>query len=189
MKTVSPSLCICIPAVHKVTCSISYQSEPMSSARERKANHGATNLTARSERGSIIRKEFYRSWTHKLISPDVHQPASAPVDSDHVYTKTATWRPVPLVECDFSTTHSASYLNPKDQKQIVEHHEVSEEELAQERQVRANQIEAVEAMCKTAKAHFGTTAAMMKVVSVTDNVVCLFSICNFSMCVVFIAVQ
>lgn len=141
----------------------------MSSARERKANHGTTNLTARSERGSIIRKEFVRSWTHKLISPDVHQPTSAAVDSDHVYTNTATWRPVPLVERSFTTTHSSSYLNPKDQKQPVEHHDISEEELARQREVRADQVEAVEAMCKTAKAHFGTTASMMKVVS-TDVV-------------------
>ncbi len=140
----------------------------MSSARDRKANHGATNLTARSERGSIIRREFVRSWTHKLISPDVHQPTSAATDSEHIFTNTATWRPVPLVQPNFATTHSASYLNPKDQKQVVEHHERSEEELAHERQVRANQVEAVEALCKTAKAHFGTTASMMKVVSVDD---------------------
>lgn len=134
------------------------------SARDRKAHHGATNLTARSEKGSIIRKDFYRSWTHKLISPDVHQPTSAAFDTEHVYPNTATWRPVPLVDRDFTTTNAASYLNPKDQKQIAEHHDVSEEELAQRRRVREDQIEAVEALCKTAKAHFGTTASMMKVV-------------------------
>ena len=135
-------------------------------ARERKPNHGATNLTARSERGSIIKSEFYRSWTHKLISPDVHQSTSAPVDTDHVYKKSATWRPVDLVERNFTTTHSSSYLNPKDQTPLPDHRERSEEELAHERQVKEDQIEAVNALCKTAKAHFGTTASMMKVVSV-----------------------
>jgi len=99
-----------------------------------------------------------------LISPDVHQPTSAAFDTEHVYPNTATWRPVPLFDRDFTTTNSASYLNPKDQKQIAEHHEVSEEELAERRRVRDDQIEAVEALCKTAKAHFGTTASMMKVV-------------------------
>lgn len=135
------------------------------SLKERKVNHGATNLTARSEKGSIIRKEFYRSWTHKLISPDVHEPPAATVDHEHVYKNTATWRPVPMYEREFVSTMHATYQNPAEVPLPPEPHAKSEEQLAAERQARRQQLDAVETFCKTAKAHFGTTAAMLKAVS------------------------
>jgi hypothetical protein len=136
------------------------------SLKERKVNHGATNLTARSEKGSIIRREFYRSWTHKLISPDAHAPPAATFDAEHVYNSTATWRPVPLYERNFATTTQESYNDPKDRPLPYEPHAKSDEQLQAEKKAHEKQLEAVEAFCKTAKAHFGTTAAMMKAVSV-----------------------
>lgn len=134
-------------------------------SKERRASHGATNLTARSERGSIIRKEFYRSWTHKLISPDVHQQHVKPVDMENICNNTATWRPVPLYERNFVSTTQDSYIDPKIATPIPEIHEFSEEEMRREKETRSKQIDAVEALCKTAKAHYGTTASMLKSVS------------------------
>jgi hypothetical protein len=133
--------------------------------KERKVNTGATNLTARSERGSIIRKDFYRSWTHKLISPEAHAPPAAAVGHAATYNKTATWRPVALYEREFTTTTTDSFQDPSTLKAPEEPHAKSEEQLSMERKARSKQVEAVEAFCKTAKAHFGTTAAMLKAVS------------------------
>lgn len=135
-------------------------------SKERRASHGATNLTARSEKGSIIKKEFYRSWTHKLISPDVHQQHTKPVDMENVCNDTATWRPVRMYERNFASTTHDSYIDPKQAPQIPELHEFSEEEMRRNRDTRAKQLDAVEALCKTAKAHYGTTAAMLKSVSI-----------------------
>jgi hypothetical protein len=143
------------------------------SLKERKVNTGATNLTARSERGSIIRKDFYRSWTHKLISPEAHVAPAQAVDQGRTYNKTATWRPVALYERNFTTTTSESFQDPSTQKAPEEPHAKSEEELTSERKARGKQVEAVEAFCKTAKAHFGTTAAMLKAVSLMHA--CLYT--------------
>ena len=71
----------------------------------------------------------------------MHQPPEAIVDNEHVYRNTATWRPVPLYERNFISTM---------------HDEIK---------ARNDQLEAVEAFCKTAKAHFGNSASMLKAVS------------------------
>ena len=145
----------------------------MASNKTRKVNHGATNLSARSdgppsvrsERGSLIRKDFYRSWTDKLISPETHNIDAAPAAQEIVSKNTATWRPVPLYQRKFETTTMNSYVDPSTIATDEGPHQRSEEELSRERMEKQKQVEAVEALCKTAKAHFGTTAMMMKVVS------------------------
>ena len=131
-------------------------------SKERRINHGATNLSARSERGSIIKREFHRSWTHKLISPDVYIPPEKPVDTEHVYKNTATWRPVPVYERQYTTTQDDSYRNPADVEPPEDLHFISSDQLAADRERLNLQVDAVETLCKTAKAHYGTTASMLK---------------------------
>lgn len=70
-----------------------------------------------------------------------------------------------LYKRDFLTNTTASYTDPKDRPLPFEPHAKSEEQVAAEMLARQKQLEAVETLCKTAKAHFGTTAAMMKAVS------------------------
>ena len=148
------------------------------SAKERKVHTGATNLSARSERGSLIKKEFFRSWTHKLISPDVYIPPEKEADHIHVYRNTATWRPVPCYERKFATTQEDSYKNPKDVEAPPDLHFKSSEQLAREKEIKTKQLNAVEALCRTAKAHFGTTAAMLKVVSFLKCIIVIFYLGN-----------
>ena len=139
-----------------------------STTKERKVNSGATNLSARtvhSERGTVIKPDFVRSWTHKLISPDEYIPKEREIDSTHVYKNTATWRPVPILPREFKTVHTESYRNPKDVPKPFHFELQTPEEINRLKTIEDNKLHAVETLCRTAKAHFGTTASMMKAVS------------------------
>mmetsp|Transcript_29126 Transcript_29126/g.66039 ORF Transcript_29126/g.66039 Transcript_29126/m.66039 type:complete len:773 (-) Transcript_29126:130-2448(-) len=125
---------------------------------------GTTNMSARAAEGktSIPKTEFYRSWTHKLISPDVYQPPEVHKDHDHVYKHTATWRPVDVYERDFVTTQTSSFGNPANQPVYKDQSVKTSEQLAAEKAVRNKQMRAVDALTKVAKVHYGTTSSMLK---------------------------
>jgi hypothetical protein len=134
-------------------------------SKQRKLSTGSSNLpTVRSERGSVIKKEFTRSWTHKLIAPDAYHPPEKQAESSFVDHNTATWRPVPIFELAYETTTDGSYKNPSEVKMPEGPHEMDNETMLKQQRERQQQVDAVEALCKTAKAHFGTTGAMMKMV-------------------------
>ena len=95
----------------------------------------------------------------------MHQPPEAIVDNEHVYRNTATWRPVPLYERNFISTMHDTYKNPSEVPAPPEPHAKTEEQIRAEIKARNDQLEAVEAFCKTAKAHFGNSASMLKAVS------------------------
>jgi len=132
--------------------------------RKERSIRGTTNLSARSDGKDKTAgpQEFYRSWTHKLISPDVYNPPEKPPDPEYIYKKTATWRPVNVYEREYTTTAKDSYNNPEDRPAILDPHSKSSEQIAKEEHTKKSQNKALEALVNVAKIHYGTTASMMK---------------------------
>ena len=113
---------------------------------ERKINHGSTNLstsrslsdfnnTSGSSSDLLIKpktsnepSKFYRSWSHKLLAPDMYQPTISNTNYRFI-SKTATWNPAPLYERDFTTTFNTSYGDPRDKPQPIEHKDPTFEEM------------------------------------------------------------
>lgn len=144
--------------------------------QERKVNHGITNLTtSRSLTDLTINNnsnnnnnnnnepttKFYRSWTHKLLSPDMYQPTISNTKYRYI-SKTATWNPAPLYERDFSTTFRTSYSDPRDKPQPVIHGELSVEEMEALQALTKKQKESMKVLTNEAKSMYGTTSSMLK---------------------------
>ena len=147
--------------------------------KERKVNHGVTNLvnTTRSDVNNNNNdintsykqpQQYTRSWTHKLLAPDMYQPTMV---LDHVreIKNTATWKPVPIYQRDFSTIASESYIDPKDRPPPYEHHTVTSEEVKRNNTIKQEQKESMQVLCDEAKLLFGTTASMLKSVITIIN--------------------
>lgn len=147
--------------------------------KERKVNHGVTNLinTSRSDISNNNNnndtnstsskqqpKKYTRSWTHKLLAPDMYQP---PIVLDHVreIKNTATWKPVPIYQRNFNTITSESYIDPKERPPIHELHEITSEEIQRINTLKNEQKESMQVLCDEAKLLFGTTASMLKSVT------------------------
>lgn len=139
--------------------------------RERSVQHGASNISARADQQKVRASpllnsqeptQFYRSWTHKLVSPDVYTPPDADRTKKRNIRETATWRSVQVHRRTFLTTHAASYKDPKVQKPPPEPHEISLAEVKAKEEKQLKEIDAMLTLTKMAKKHFGTTAAMLK---------------------------
>jgi hypothetical protein len=149
--------------------------------QERKINHGMTNLgTSRSlselnttqinnnnnstdkiNNDESNKTKFYRSWTHKLLAPDMYQPPISHANYRYI-SKTATWNPAPLYERDFSTTFQTSFSDPRDKPPIYEHKELTFEELEQLQALTKKQKESMKVLTDEAKLLYGTTSSMLK---------------------------
>lgn len=143
--------------------------------KERKAQMGCSNLSARSEgKGETLAPgsnttvsgvpAFYRSWTHKLVSPDEYIMKDPNLTNARTIKLTATWLPKDVAERSFDTVHSSSYINPKDMpvRQRVTHTIKEIDELNENREV---QRKSVDNLCRVARKMYGTSQAMMKKVS------------------------
>jgi hypothetical protein len=132
--------------------------------KDRKAQFGATNLSARSDNsnGNLSKPvNFTRSWTHKLISPDVYQQKDSNLDNTREIANTATWLPLAIHNRDFNSTTSSSYVDPC--KIPVKVRKILSLKDIEERNKRAEaQGESIEALSKLAKKSYGTTGAMLK---------------------------
>lgn len=140
-------------------------------SKERKVQHGTSNVSARSGQSSSRTPpfpvttgptKFYRSWTHKLVSPDVYNPPQGNRENDRAIRQTATWKQADVYNRNFSTTHGDSYRVPTTLKPPPEPIPFSSAEMEAARKKSDEQHEALEQMTKMAKAHFGTTAGMLK---------------------------
>ena len=148
--------------------------------QERKINHGMTNLsTSRSlselnttnqinnnnnsnnNNDESNKTKFYRSWSHKLLAPDMYQPPISHANYRYI-SKTATWNPAPLYERDFSTTFQSSFSDPRDKPPIYEHKELTFEELEQLQVLTKKQKESMKVLTDEAKLLYGTTSSMLK---------------------------
>ena len=159
--------------------------------QERKINHGMTNLsTSRSlselnttsnhinnntdnnndnNNNESNKTKFFRSWTHKLLAPDMYQPPISHAKYRYI-SKTATWNPAPLYERDFSTTFQTSFSDPRDKPPIYEHKELTFEELEQLQALTKKQKESMKVLTDEAKLLYGTTSSMLK--SVRREYIC-----------------
>jgi hypothetical protein len=135
--------------------------------KDRKAQFGATNLSARSDssasNGHNTSKpvNFTRSWTHKLISPDVYQQKDNNPDNTREIANTATWLPLAIHNRDFNSTTTSSYVDPR--KIPVKVRKILSSKEIEEGNIRAEaQGESIEALSKLARKSYGTTGAMLK---------------------------
>ncbi len=144
-----------------------------SMVKERKAQTGATNLSARSdtnqnEKSNAGPSKFFRSWTHKLVSPDEYHARDPNLDKVREISNTATWLPLKIHSRDFNSTSSASFRDPRTipvkQKKVRTIQEIEEDDKR-----LADQRESVTSLCKLATRAYGTTAAMMKSASISEN--------------------
>lgn len=108
--------------------------------------------------------KFYRSWTHKLVSPDVYESKSQNTDKQRTIKQLSTWRGQQPVENDFRSVAQASYLNPKDQPKTREFHLRDPYEIAKESAIKEEQHKALERFCNMTKTRYGTTSSMLKAV-------------------------
>jgi len=146
--------------------------------QERKINHGMTNLSTsrslselnttnqinnnnNSNNDESNKTKFYRSWSHKLLAPDMYQPPISHANYRCI-SKTATWNPAPLYERDFSTTFQTSFSDPRDKPPIYEHKELTFEELEQLQALTKKQKESMKVLTDEAKLLYGTTSSMLK---------------------------
>ena len=123
--------------------------------KERKLQQGTSNL---------LPSTFYRSPSHKLISPDVY-----PVPVDNTFVRSiesiATWKRATVLLRDFSTTHKSSFRDPisipKNRHDPINLSFVEEDAAIDRRQ---SQEEALKRFCAATKKSYGTTADMLKLV-------------------------
>ena len=148
--------------------------------KERKAQTGATNLSARSEilstKKDTVPVAFTRSWTHKLISPDVYQPKDTDHSNDRKIENTATWLPLAIHRRDFNSTTSTSYSDPRTVPVKVRKIRTTKE-IEDDDARAAKQRESVEALSKLARKCYGTTGAMLK--SVISSPLLQYNVINF----------
>jgi len=114
-----------------------------------------------SNTGSIEPTKFYRSWSHKLISPDIYQPVIEKSDKTRKIEQVATWIKANPYARDFSTTSQESYQYP-DQNTVQEWKKKTLHEVEVENEKHTAQNQAIDRMCKLCKERYGTAASMIK---------------------------
>lgn len=140
--------------------------------KERKLIVGTTNMTSTilekniSNTGEKKPKNFYRSWSHKLISPDEYVSTNNKSDRVRNIENLATWRKGDVYKREFATISKESYIHPNDMDSKEYFHERSYEEVQADHQHKLRQKNALETFCALTKLRYGTTASMLKSVSV-----------------------
>lgn len=145
--------------------------------KERKAQFGVTNLSARTggdvsaitttgpnDLSSTPTKasKFSRNFTH-LTELSVETKASTKSSSESTRL-TATWKPVPVAKTDFNTTYTDSFqFHTKQLEHAVHHaaHSYHNKSITNSKE----EDEAINKLCDVIQNNFGTAELMMKTVS------------------------
>ena len=149
--------------------------------KDRKLQLGVSNLTSRSNHlpdvdikdNSDIKKpqptKFYRSPSHKLISPDIYQTIADPTFVRAI-ANIATWKRAEVLKRDFTTTHKISFQNPSSIPK--KNHDIFSTSFSQndlQIEKRQRQEVSLRKFCATTKTTYGTIGEMLKLVCLILN--------------------
>lgn len=125
--------------------------------KERKAQTGATNLSARSgtsislsSQNSASTGKLTREWAHTMIAPEDYKKKSEEPSANQLKLM-ATWKPVEMYKRDFSTTHKEDYRLHEDEPTHKMAAAKSTEQIAAENLEKRDQEAAVDTMCGLGK--------------------------------------
>jgi len=122
--------------------------------KERRAQTGATNLSAK---GESSRSQSRGVSTGNLMNTN----GSASLSTSSL---TATWKPANVPARDFLTIHKETFQNPKEYKDSLPLPRTTLQ-IAEEKLKLQKELEAIDSLCKVVRTTHGTVGSMLRSVS------------------------